>query len=550
MMCPLGSGQVNGTWVAHAHFLRVEGMAAGREHIGLLAEAFSQLVRLRAIGANASTWSAAREQFQEACGAGEQNQGCKRTNSNTGCGQGREWSIAYDTVCQMRDEVLAWPEKSSDAAASAGAARKRRTIRREGLVEKIAHADSQLRMWSAVLEDARSELAAIDGEVDFETFPGDQEQQDPDPLALQSHKRKNLDHELRDQVDNPGMDCLQINEVVASSVLNFHYGATAGFLQKIGLLEMKESLLQDAQAQSFYQQRACARKTLGEVWFRYDFTSLMLYNLVFACDDLGTQLLHIFTITLLWQRWASYKEFLKEYEQKTSNPFCWASFDVGVFQSCLEAPLGNAYGRYRMLFWQAYAEQHKLLIYNQKGLAAHFLSRLFSSGVAGFQQLRGQGFCQSRVLQWLRDLGLPLESPRVEFVLLCLQRHLGIVYGVVSLDSLDFVGGGAVDPLNDLVSGAGTTKDKLRFFHDWFVARLSPDIVDVLGPWSLADTEHMLCEMRRSKEAYDLVRDLVSTEDVHIREGAAERQAARLRVLVTLRSNAPRFFPLASLELA
>ena len=155
-----------------------------------------------------------------------------------------------------------------------------------------------------------------------------------------------------------------------------------------------------------------------------------------------------------------------------------------------------------------------------------------------------------RVLQWLRDLGVPVEGPRVEFVLLCLQRHLGIVHGVVSLDSLDFVGGGAVDNLNDLVSGAGTTKDKLRFFHDWFVARLSPDIVDVLGPWSLADTEHMLCEMRRSKEAYDLVRDLVSTEDVHIREGAAERQAARLRVLVTLRSNAPQFFPLASLELA
>ena len=52
--------------------------------------------------------------------------------------------------------------------------------------------------------------------------------------------------------------------------------------------------------------------------------------------------------------------------------------------------------------------------------------------MAGFQQLRGQGFCHRRVLQWLRDLGVPLESPRVEFVLLCLQRHLGIVYGVVS----------------------------------------------------------------------------------------------------------------------
>ena len=54
---------------------------------------------------------------------------------------------------------------------------------------------------------------------------------------------------------------------------------------------------------------------------------------------------------------------------------------------------------------------------------------------------------------------MPL-GPRVEFVLLCLQRHLGIVYGVVSLHSLDFVGGGAVDNLNDLVSEAGTTKDK------------------------------------------------------------------------------------------
>ena len=52
--------------------------------------------------------------------------------------------------------------------------------------------------------------------------------------------------------------------------------------------------------------------------------------------------------------------------------------------------------------------------------------------MAGFQQLRGQGFCHRRVLQWLRDLGVPLESPRVEFVLLCLQKHLGIVYGVVS----------------------------------------------------------------------------------------------------------------------
>lgn len=73
----------------------------------------------------------------------------------------------------------------------------------------------------------------------------------------------------------------------------------------------------------------------------------------------------------------------------------------------------------------------------------------------------------------LSTLKMPL-GPRVEFVLLCLQRHLGIVYGVVSLDSLDFVGGGAVDNLKDLVSEAGTTKDKLRFFHDWSVARLSP----------------------------------------------------------------------------
>ena len=38
----------------------------------------------------------------------------------------------------------------------------------------------------------------------------------------------------------------------------------------------------------------------------------------------------------------------------------------------------------------------------------------------------------------LSTLKMPL-GPRVEFVLLCLQRHLGIVYGVVSLDSLDLV---------------------------------------------------------------------------------------------------------------
>ena len=45
---------------------------------------------------------------------------------------------------------------------------------------------------------------------------------------------------------------------------------------------------------------------------------------------------------------------------------------------------------------------------------------------------------------------------------------------VVSLDSFDFVGGGAADNLNNLVSGVGMTKDKLQFFHDWFVAKLSP----------------------------------------------------------------------------
>ena len=63
---------------------------------------------------------------------------------------------------------------------------------------------------------------------------------------------------------------------------------------------------------------------------------------------------------------------------------------------------------------------------------------------------------------------MPL-GPRVEFVLLCLQRHLGIVYGVVSLHSLDFVGGGAVDSLNDLVSEAGTTKDKLVTYNSFTI---------------------------------------------------------------------------------
>jgi hypothetical protein len=57
----------------------------------------------------------------------------------------------------------------------------------------------------------------------------------------------------------------------------------------------------------------------------------MLHNHVLSFSDLGSQLLHIFSLTFLWQRWASYKEFLKEYEQKTITTFCWASFDGAFF---------------------------------------------------------------------------------------------------------------------------------------------------------------------------------------------------------------------------
>ena len=72
-----------------------------------------------------------------------------------------------------RNVVQGCPEMSGDVQrCPPEMAKKRRTIRREALNEKITHAESRLRMWTAVLEDARSELEALDREmVDEPSFP-------------------------------------------------------------------------------------------------------------------------------------------------------------------------------------------------------------------------------------------------------------------------------------------------------------------------------------------------------------------------------------------
>ena len=171
-----------------------------------------------------------------------------------------------------------------------------------------------------------------------------------------------------------------------------------------------------------------------------------------------------------------------------------------------------------------------------------------SVGVAGFERLLKTGGGASALLEWIHSLGVPIQSRSVEFVLLCLQRHLGVIYGVVSLDELDFVGGGAVDELEKAVRGNGSAKEKLFFFHNWLLASLPAEVLQFLGPWTLADTEHLLCEMRRSREAYEIVCSLGREGEVFEREGATERRARRVSVLLTIRARRPVFFPLPALD--
>ena len=338
-----------------------------------------------------------------------------------------------------------------------------------------------------------------------------------------------------------------IHDDAAAVVCDFWLGATTGLLEKLGFCSAGTYLEARPGALEWHRRRSRARQTLGEPWFRYDYTSLMLYELVLTCADVGTQLLHIFSVAFLWQRWGNYRALLAEYETKCGRPFAWTSFDHAIFEQCLACGLGNAYGRYRMLFWEEYAAHNKLYTYNQKGLFGHFLGQLMSVGFAGFERLLQNGGGGDALLEWISSLGVPIQSRSVEFVLLCLQRHLGVIYGVASLDKLDFVGGGAVDELGKAVGGTGSATQKLIFFHNWFLASLPEEVLQFLGPWTLADTEHLLCEMRRSREAYEIVCSSGRDGEVFEREGACERRVRRVRALLTIRAHRPLFFPLPAL---
>ena len=341
---------------------------------------------------------------------------------------------------------------------------------------------------------------------------------------------------------------LRINDVAATALCDFWLGATTGLLEKLGFCRAGSYLDARPGALEWYRRRAGARQTLGEAWFRYDYTSLMLYQLVLTCSDVGSQLLHLFSVVFLWQRWGSYRTFLAQYEERCGQPFSWESFDHGIFDQCLAPGLGNAYPRYRMQFWEAYGDHHKLYKYNQKGLLGHFLGQLVSSGVAGFEYLLKNGGGAAALLDWIHSLGVPTQSRSVEFVLLLLQRHLAVIYGVVSLDGLDFVGGGAVDELEMVVRGIGSATEKMTFFHNWLLARLPMEVLQILGPWTLADTEHFLCEARRSREAYQIVCGLGRQGEVFEREGAGERNEGRVSALLAIRARRRLFFPLPALD--
>ena len=68
-------------------------------------------------------------------------------------------------------------------------------------------------------------------------------------------------------------------------------------------------------------------------------------------------------------------------------------------------------------------------------------------GFTGFERLLKTEESGDALLGWMSSLEVTINSRPVKFVLVWLQRHLGVIYGIASLDKLDFVGGAAVDQL-------------------------------------------------------------------------------------------------------
>ena len=68
-------------------------------------------------------------------------------------------------------------------------------------------------------------------------------------------------------------------------------------------------------------------------------------------------------------------------------------------------------------------------------------------GFTGFERLLKTEESGDAWLGWMSSLEVTINSRPVKFVLVWLQRHLGVIHGIASLDKLDFVGGAAVDQL-------------------------------------------------------------------------------------------------------
>ena len=62
------------------------------------------------------------------------------------------------------------------------------------------------------------------------------------------------------------------------------------------------------------------------------------------------------------------------------------------------------------------------------------------------------------------------------------------------------------------------------------------------GPWTLADTEHALCEQRRTSEGFDAEAGGAGGADG---EGRAQRRMVRLQFLALARAQQPGLFPIA-----
>ena len=126
---------------------------------------------------------------------------------------------------------------------------------------------------------------------------------------------------------------------------------------------------------------------------------------------MGDSILHLFSMSLLFQRADTYEQFLAGYRRSTGSKFTLASWDAREFSvaSYTQTALGSAFAQYRMRFWDAYMEQHGAYLLNQRGLFAHLVDRLRrGDAVAAFLRLKRQGGGKEATLHWLASLGVPV----------------------------------------------------------------------------------------------------------------------------------------------